>query len=91
MLGETLGLLEGLAVFDGDALAVTVGDDVVGGAVTTVLGDCVGFAVGVVPWFFTKMLMTPAARTPAIAKARSLWPLLMADPPHESQQCDSIV
>jgi hypothetical protein len=89
-----VGFTEGEAdaVGDGDlvpcAVAVGVGES--GVAVTIVVGDVLGPAVGVVLWFLTKMLTTPAARTPAIAKARSFWPLLMATPPHESQRCDSI-
>jgi hypothetical protein len=74
-VGETVGV--GDADFDvegeveGVCFAVTVGEGERGVAVTIVLGDALGPAVGVVLWFFTRMLTTPATRTPAIAKARS--------------------
>jgi hypothetical protein len=91
LVGDADGLADGDADFetDGDPFAVTVGE-VIGEAVTMLLGDSLGLAVGVVPWFFTRMLTTPATSTPTIAKARSFCPLLMSNPPRESQWCDSI-
>jgi hypothetical protein len=91
LVGLVDGVGDGFAVSEAEGVpfAVTVGE-LTGGAVTTLVAVGLGPAVGVVPSFFTRMLMTPAASTPAIAKARSLWLLLMANPPHESQWCDSI-
>jgi len=73
-VGFTLGLLDGVGLSDADGVcsAVTVGELLTGGAVTMLDGVGLPCAVGVDGEFFTKMLMTPAASTPAIANARSL-------------------